>query len=52
MYFVKGARGVEIIPNLGFWTALPFLVKVSFLSCDCHVMYVVGWLSVYNQSLL
>ena len=52
MYFVKGARGVEIIPNLGFWKALPFLIKVVFLSCDCHVIHIIGWLYVYYQSLL
>jgi cation-dependent mannose-6-phosphate receptor len=29
MKFVKGAQGVEIIPNYGFWSSLPSLVKVQ-----------------------
>ena len=28
MYQVKGARGMEIIPNYAFWKDLPFLIKV------------------------
>ena len=28
MYQVKGARGVEIIPNYAIWKDLPFLIKV------------------------
>ena len=31
MVFWKGARGLEIIPNLGFWKDLPFLLKDGFL---------------------
>ena len=26
---VKGARGVEMIPNLNFWKDFPFLLKVN-----------------------
>ena len=26
---VKGARGMEIIPNIAFWKDLPFLIKVT-----------------------
>lgn len=29
MKFVKGAQGVEVIPNYGFWSSLPSLVKVQ-----------------------
>ena len=29
MYFGKGARGAEVIPNVGFWTGFPGLVKVG-----------------------
>ena len=28
MYFMRGARGVEVIPNYTFWKDLPFLIKV------------------------
>lgn len=28
MYKVKGARGVEVIPNYTFWKDVPFLIKV------------------------
>lgn len=30
MYFAKGARGVEVIPNYVFWKDLPYLIKVQF----------------------
>ena len=29
MYFVKGARGIEVIPNYTFWKDFPFLLKVN-----------------------
>lgn len=29
MKFVKGAQGVEVIPNYGFWSSIPSLVKVQ-----------------------
>ena len=29
MYFAKGARGIEVIPNITFWKDLPFLLKVN-----------------------
>jgi len=29
MYFYKGARGVEVIPNYTFWRGLPILIKVG-----------------------
>ncbi len=28
MFQVKGARGIEVVPNYSFWKDLPFLVKV------------------------
>lgn len=28
-YKFKGAKGVEVIPNLSFWKELPFLIKVQ-----------------------
>ncbi|XP_059488787.1 uncharacterized protein LOC132204341 [Neocloeon triangulifer] len=31
MKFIKGAQGVEVIPNYEFWTGLPSLVKDGFL---------------------
>lgn len=31
MYFVKGARGLEVIPNVSFWKDLPYLLKDGFL---------------------
>jgi hypothetical protein len=31
MYFYKGARGLEIIPNYMFWKDLPFLIKDGFM---------------------
>lgn len=35
MYYVKGARGIEMIPLVSFWKDFPFLLKVR-----------VGWGSV------
>ena len=32
MYTFKGARGIEVIPNIGFWKDLPFLIKVEYYS--------------------
>ena len=29
-YKVKGARGLEVIPNIHFWKELPFLIKVYY----------------------
>jgi hypothetical protein len=31
MRFYKGARGVEMIPNLSFWKDFPFLLKDGFV---------------------
>lgn len=31
MYFMKGARGVEIIPHYTFWKNFPFLIIVSVI---------------------
>ena len=28
LYRVKGARGMEVVPNGAFWKDLPFLIKV------------------------
>ena len=38
MYFHKGARGKEIIPNYELWLDLPFLLKVNMCvvsACVC-----------------
>ncbi len=32
MYRVKGARGVEVIPNYTFWKEIPFLIKVPSIA--------------------
>nr|CAI5836474.1 unnamed protein product [Callosobruchus analis] len=32
LYFIRGARGMEVIPNVEFWRNLPSLVKVSCVS--------------------
>ena len=29
MKFAKGAQGTELVPNVQFWSTLPFYVKVS-----------------------
>ncbi|XP_064392193.1 uncharacterized protein LOC135339861 isoform X1 [Halichondria panicea] len=31
MFQVKGARGIEVVPNYTFWKDLPFLIKDGFL---------------------
>ncbi len=31
MYRIKGARGMEVIPNYAFWKDLPFLIKVMYI---------------------
>ena len=31
-YKVKGARGVEMIPNWSFWKDMPFLLKVYIMA--------------------
>ncbi|XP_064392216.1 cation-dependent mannose-6-phosphate receptor-like isoform X2 [Halichondria panicea] len=31
MFQVKGARGIEVVPNYSFWKDLPFLIKDGFL---------------------
>lgn len=31
-YFIIGARGSEVIPNINFWRNLPSLVKVMFIT--------------------
>ena len=47
MKFAKGAQGTELVPNVKFWSTLPFYVKVSGLimayyalmgchTCRCH----------------
>ncbi len=28
MYMIRGARGVEVVPHLNYWTEVPLLVKV------------------------
>lgn len=29
MYFMRGARGIEMIPNVDFWRSLPTRLKVN-----------------------
>ena len=38
---MRGARGVEVIPNLSFWKDFPFLLKVYKIhSLTCSVVHV------------
>ena len=37
MYFVKGARGLEMIPNINFWKSLPLLIAVTTNHTTCHM---------------
>jgi len=43
LYVIRGARGIEMIPNYEFWTELPGLIRdgVLFLlnGCKPHVQY-------------
>ena len=36
-YKVKGARGIEVIPNILFWRDLPFLIKVG-IALQCTLL--------------
>ncbi|XP_066246141.1 uncharacterized protein [Euwallacea similis] len=38
MYFIRGARGVEILPNFDFWTSMPGLIKdgLAYLLTGCR----------------
>jgi Mannose-6-phosphate receptor len=54
MKFIKGAQGVEVIPNYEFWAGLPSLVKVliiylilCFPSLNCFHCFA-GWFSVHH----
>ncbi|XP_072396066.1 cation-dependent mannose-6-phosphate receptor-like [Diabrotica undecimpunctata] len=42
LYFIRGARGVEMIPNIDFWRNLPGLVKdgLIFLLSGCKPNFV------------
>ena len=40
-HFVKGAQGIEIIPNINFWVDLPNLLKVSGLT-QCCILCSIG----------
>uniref|UniRef100_A0A6P7G7D8 Cation-dependent mannose-6-phosphate receptor-like n=1 Tax=Diabrotica virgifera virgifera TaxID=50390 RepID=A0A6P7G7D8_DIAVI len=42
MYFIRGARGVEMIPNIDFWRNLPGLIKdgLIFLLSGCKPNFV------------
>ncbi|VEN36422.1 unnamed protein product [Callosobruchus maculatus] len=42
LYFIRGARGVEVIPNVEFWRNLPSLVKdgLIFLLAGCKPTFV------------
>lgn len=51
-YFLMGARGIEVIPNLAFWKDFPFLVRVriccnlssSIVSCFLFYFFIsIGW---------
>ena len=35
---VRGARGVEVIPNLSFWKDFPFLLKVKYIHVVLHAL--------------
>ena len=37
MKYQRGATGKEVIPNVGFWSSLPGLIKVSMMP---HVNFV------------
>ena len=55
MYVKRGARGMEVIPNLAFWKDLPFLVKVTCSSIYKHhlLMFFIlsGWIQTHHQSM-
>ena len=42
MRYYKGARGIEMIPNLSFWKDFPFLLKVkcNALYTDLNVLFI------------
>lgn len=31
MKYVRNAEGLEVIPNVGFWSGLPSLIKVQHI---------------------
>ena len=31
MFYVKKARGIEVVPHLSFWMDFPFLLRVSWI---------------------
>ncbi len=37
--FAKGAKGVELIPNIEFWKELPGLVRVRTFTLYLHVFH-------------
>ena len=41
MKFAKGAQGTELVPNVQFWSTLPFYVKVSEATIHAGVIYTV-----------
>ena len=38
MYFARGARGIEMIPNVNFWKSLPVLIAVIDNHMTCHMI--------------
>ncbi len=41
MYMIRGARGVEVVPHLNYWTEVPLLVKVrnEILITNEHLLF-------------
>lgn len=52
LHFLRGAQGLEMIPNIDFWRQLPGLIKVKY---DKHIVIygltflVLGWNNIYFQ---
>lgn len=51
LYYVRGARGKEVIPNYEFWMELPLLIRVRYyknkLNEKCGVAMWFTWLLVF-----
>ena len=44
MKFVKKAEGAELCPNIAFWKALPFYIKVFYY----HIIILLLCFSIYK----
>lgn len=49
LHFIRGAQGIEMIPNLQFWKGLPYLVRVNLLCC-CLSFYSINMFPVAGRS--